>query len=252
VAVDWGRNDPGQGGGGVGEGHPGAVAVEPLEFQRRGGGPLLTVAGHADRAHGAAFGAQILQERAGHDELAAGPGVNRVGHERERGVGGAALGGEVVERAPEVDERQAAALRLVAAPGAVVGHDGVVVRGEAALAETEGGIVLPRLHHRIFEDGRREHDGGGADRLDAIKQLHHVGGVAGEGLGLEVLILAVVHAEQDGDVLWPVGGDIGVEPREGVGGAVAADAGVVEADPTFGGGGCRRNPRRIGCRGTGA
>jgi len=79
----------------------------------------------------------------------------------------------------------------------------------------------------------RHGNGDRADLGQPVEQLRHVLLVGVEDGLIEVAVGPVVHAQQDRHVAGLVDGHVAVEPGQGVGRPVAADAGVVEMDPQF-------------------
>ncbi len=79
--------------------------------------------------------------------------------------------------------------------------------------------------------GGAEEEWRGADLPDFLEELRHAGAVGVEECRLEGFRGAIIHAEQDGHIVRPVGRDVGFEPRQCIGHRVAAHAGIVKVQP---------------------
>ena len=86
----------------------------------------------------------------------------------------------------------------------------------------------------MVEHRRAHEDDAALERIKAVAELGHALGVGLEDLGVEVLILAVVHAEQHGGDGGLEARDVIIEAIQRVLGPVAADAGIAELEAKLG------------------
>jgi hypothetical protein len=227
-------DDPGESGGEEVEGEGlGRGAGGGGEGGTAGGGfPGFAGDDGVDAADGAGF-AEGFDDGVGHDVLAGGVGVDGVGDEGEVGVGLAALGGEIVEGAPEVDVAVVALAGGFAKPGGVVGEDGVVT-GDVAAFGVFGFFEDAFVPGLVVEHGGAHEEDAAAEGVEFVEEGGDVLFVGVEGGLVEVLVGGVVHAEEDGGDSGFEAGDVVVEAVKDVGGAVAGDAGVTEVDAAAG------------------
>ena len=161
--------------------------------------------------------------------------MHRIRNQGERRIFKSLLRGVLIERPKQIDIPRPALQCGIAHPRSVECHHRVIVAGGLRnlflilqptgwFNRSHAGII----HRRPHEKGRR------AQCIHTVRQLGHPGFVPRKDLVIEMLIGAVVHTQQHGDVVGLERGNIFGKAIQRVGRGVAADPGIMKKEPASG------------------